>query len=158
MSRGCMEGGKRSQTNKGGKKKARPLRALTLSPVELARLCANVAVAHKAEEPVILNVTEMASFTDYFVILSGRSTRHVQAVAEHIDEALREHHLKLMGAEGLAEGQWVLLDAGDVIVHIFYHPVRAFYDLESLWAEARHVDLTGRKRKRRNSIQPEADS
>jgi len=153
-----MEGVKKSQTKKGGKKKARPLRALTLSPVELARLCADVALAHKAEEPVILNVTEMASFTDYFVILSGRSTRHVQAVAEHIEEALREHHLKLMGAEGLVEGQWVLLDAGDVIVHIFYHPVRAFYDLEGLWAEARHVELIGTKRKRRASVKPEADS
>jgi len=153
-----MEGGKESQTKKAGKKRARPLRALTLSPVEIARLCVEVAVAHKAEEPLILNVTEMASFTDYFVILSGRSTRHVQAVAEHIGKALHEHHLKLMGAEGLAEGQWVLLDAGDVIVHIFYHPVRAFYDLEGLWAEALHVDLTRATRKRRASVRPEADS
>jgi ribosome-associated protein len=153
-----MEGSKESQTKKAGKKRARPLRAFTHSPVEIARLCAEVAVAHKAEEPLILNVTEMASFTDYFVILSGRSTRHVQAVAEHIQNALHEHHLKLMGAEGLAEGQWVLLDAGDVIVHIFYHPVRAFYDLEGLWAEALHVDLTRATRKRRASVRPEADS
>ena len=153
-----MEGAKRSQTKKAGKKRARPLRALTLSPVEVARLCAEVAVAHKAEEPVILNVAEMASFTDYFVILSGRSTRHVQAVAEHIEKALHEHHLKLMGAEGLAEGQWVLLDAGDVIVHIFYHPVRVFYDLEGLWAEALQVDLTGATIKRPASVRPETDS
>ena len=152
-----MEGVKKSQTKKAGKKRARPLRALTLSPVEIARMCAEVAVAHKAEEPLILNVAEMASFTDYFVILSGRSTRHVQAVAEHIEKALHEQHLKLMGAEGLAEGQWVLLDAGDVIVHIFYQPVRAFYDLEGLWAEARPVDLTGTARKRRASVRPEAD-
>jgi ribosome-associated protein len=153
-----MAGVKKSQTKKAGKKRARPLRALTLAPVEIARLCAEVAMAHKAEEPVILNVAEMASFTDYFVILSGRSTRHVQAVAEHIEEALDEHHLKLLGAEGLVEGQWVLLDAGDVIVHIFYHPVRAFYDLEGLWAEALHVDITGATRKRPRSARPEADS
>ncbi len=153
-----MEGVKRSQTKKAGKKRARPSRALGLSPVEVARLCAEVAVAHKAAEPVILNVAEMASFTDYFVILSGRSTRHVQAVAEHIEKALHERHLKLMGAEGLGEGQWVLLDAGDVIVHIFYHPVRAFYDLEGLWADALHVDLTGATRKRPASVRPEADS
>ena len=152
-----MEGVKKSQTKKAGKKRARPLRALTLSPVEIARMCAEVAVTHKAEEPLILNVAEMASFTDYFVILSGRSTRHVQAVAEHIEKALQEHHLKLMGAEGLAEGQWVLLDAGDVIVHIFYHPVRAFYDLEGLWAEARHVDLASTARKRPTLVQPETD-
>ena len=152
-----MEGVKTSQTKKAGKKRARPLRALTLSPVEIARMCAEVAVAHKAEEPLILNVAEMASFTDYFVILSGRSTRHVQAVAEHVEKALHEHHLKLMGAEGLAEGQWVLLDAGDVIVHIFYHPVRAFYDLEGLWAEARHVELAGTASKRPTLVQPETD-
>jgi ribosome-associated protein len=151
-----MEGVKRSQRKNSGKKRAPSLRALP--PVEIARLCAEVAVAHKAEEPVILNVADMASFTDYFVILSGRSTRHVQAVAEHIEKALNEHHLRLMGAEGLAEGQWVLLDAGDVIVHIFYHPVRAFYDLEGLWAEALHVDLTRAKRKRPTSVRPEADS
>jgi len=152
-----MEGVKTSQTKKAGKKRARTRRALTLSPVEIARMCAEVAVAHKAEEPLILNVAEMASFTDYFVILSGRSTKHVQAVAEHVEKALHEHHLKLMGAEGLAEGQWVLLDAGDVIVHIFYHPVRAFYDLEGLWAEARHVDLAGAARKRPTLVQPETD-
>jgi ribosome-associated protein len=151
-----MEGVKRSQRKKGGEKRAHSLRAL--APVEIARLCAKVAVAHKAEEPVILNVAEMASFTDYFVILSGRSTRHVQAVAEHIEKALHEHDLELMGAEGLAEGQWVLLDAGDVIVHIFYQPVRAFYDLEGLWSEALHVDLTRATRNRPTSVRPEADS
>lgn len=154
-----MEGGRKSDTaTKAGKRKPRPARALTLSSIEIARLCADVAVAHKAEEPVILNVAEMASFTDYFVILSGRSTRHVQAVADHIEKALHEQHLKLMGVEGRAEGQWVLLDAGDVIVHIFYHPVRSLYDLEGLWAEARHVDLIGMRRKRRVTIQPETDS
>jgi ribosome-associated protein len=152
-----MEGGKQSQPKKRGKKEVRPLRALTLAPVEIARLCASVAVAHKAEEPVILNVTEMASFTDYFVILSGRSSRHVQAVAEHVEKALQDHRVQLMGAEGLAEGQWVLLDAGDVIVHIFYHPVRAFYDLEGLWADAGPVDLSDTTRKRRKPTRPDAE-
>jgi ribosome-associated protein len=152
-----MEAGRKSETRKtGAKKKPAPAGAMPLAPIELARLCATVAVAHKAEEPVILQVTEIANFTDYFVILSGRSTRHVQAVAEHIKEALHERHLRLMGVEGLAEGQWVLLDAGDVIVHIFYHPVRDFYDLEGLWAEAPYVDLAAARRKRRKPIYPDA--
>jgi len=56
-----------------------------------------------------------------------------------------------MGVEGLAEGQWVLLDAGDVVVHIFYHPVRGFYDLEGLWAEAPQVELNAVRRKRRKA-------
>ena len=154
-----MEAGRTAETKtKGGKKRPRRARNLTLAPLEIARLCANVGMAHKAEKAVILEVTEMASFTDYFVILSGRSTRHVQAVAEHIEKALHEQQLKLLGVEGLTEGQWVLVDAGDVIVHIFYHPVRSFYDLEGLWAEARHVDLTGTRRKRRTPIQSETDS
>jgi ribosome-associated protein len=153
-----MEGGKESDTRKRGvKKKAAPAEAVPLAPVELARLCATIAVAHKAEEPVILQVTEVANFTDYFVILSGRSTRHVQAVAEHIERALHERHLKLMGVEGLAEGQWVLLDAGDVIVHIFYHPVRGFYDLEGLWAEAPQVDLASARKKRLKHARPDAE-
>jgi ribosome-associated protein len=148
-----MEAGRKSETRKkGAKKKTAPSGATPLTSVELARLCATVAVAHKAEEPVILQVTEVASFTDYFVILSGRSTRHVQAVAEHIERALHERQLRLMGVEGLAEGHWVLLDAGDVVVHIFYHPVRGFYDLEGLWADAPQVDLAAvRKKSRRHA-------
>ena len=153
-----MAAGRKSDTRKKGtKKEAAPTRRPTpLASVELARLCATVAVAHKAEEPVILHVTEVASFTDYFVILSGRSTRHVQAVAEHIEKALHERHLRLMGVEGLAEGQWVLLDAGDVVVHIFYHPVRGFYDLEGLWAEAPQVDLAAARKKRRKPTHRDA--
>jgi ribosome-associated protein len=154
-----MEAGRTSErTAKTGKKRPRRARNLTLAPLEIARLCAKVGVAHKAEEPVILDVTEMASFTDYFVILSGRSTRHVQAVAEHIEKALQEQQLKLLGVEGLTEGQWVLVDAGDVIVHIFYHPVRSLYDLEGLWAEARYVGLTGIRGNRGTLTESESDS
>lgn len=153
-----MEVGRKAENRKkGAKKETAPAGAIPLASVELARLCATVAVAHKAEEPIILQVTEVASFTDYFVILSGRSTRHVQAVAEHIEKALHERHLRLMGVEGLAEGQWVLLDAGDVVVHIFYHPVRGFYDLEGLWAEAPHVDLAAARKKRRKPAHRNAE-
>ncbi|MEJ2366716.1 MAG: ribosome silencing factor, partial [Deltaproteobacteria bacterium] len=73
---------------------------------------------------------------------SGRSTRHVQAIAEHIEAALSQRRVKPLGIEGLLEGHWVLLDLNDVVVHIFYHPVRAFYDLEGLWWEARQVDFS----------------
>jgi ribosome-associated protein len=153
-----MQGARKSETRKRGvKKEAASTGAVALAPVELARLCATIAVAHKAEEPVILQVTEIANFTDYFVILSGRSTRHVQAVAEHIEKGLHERHLRLMGVEGLAEGQWVLLDAGDVVVHIFYHPVRGFYDLEGLWAEAPQIDLASARKKRRKPAHPDAE-
>ena len=113
-----------------------------LPPLEKALLCAQVASDHKAEDTLIYEVAEIVSFTDYFVICSGRSTRHVQSIAEHIEMTLGQRRLKPMGLEGLPEGQWVLLDYNDVIVHIFYQPMRAFYDLEGLWWEARQVEVS----------------
>jgi ribosome-associated protein len=110
--------------------------------LEKAVLCAEVATAHKAEKPLICEVGEVVGYSDYFVICSGRSTRHVQALAEHIEAALAQRRVKPMGVEGLAEGHWVLLDLNDVIVHIFYHPMRAFYDLEGLWWEARQIEFS----------------
>jgi len=110
--------------------------------LEKAMLCAEVAAAHKAERPLIWEVTDLVGYADYFVICSGRSTRHVQAIAEHIEAALSQRRVKPLGIEGLIEGHWVLLDLDDVVVHIFYHPVRAFYDLEGLWWEARQVEFS----------------
>jgi ribosome-associated protein len=109
---------------------------------EKAILCAEVAAAHKAENPLVWKVDEVVDYTDYFVICSGRSTRHVQALAEHIEAALAQRRVKPMGVEGLLDGHWVLLDLNDVVVHIFYHPMRAFYDLEGLWWEARQIEFS----------------
>ena len=113
-----------------------------LSPFKKARLCAQVAADHKAENTLIYEVAEIVSFADYFVICSGRSTRHVQSIAEHIEVALGQRRVKPLGVEGLTEGQWVLVDYNDVIVHVFYNPMRAFYDLEGLWWEARQVEFS----------------
>jgi ribosome-associated protein len=110
--------------------------------LEKAMLCAEVAAAHKAERPLICEVAEVVGYTNYFVICSGRSTRHVQAIAEHIEAALAQRRVKPMGVEGLLEGHWVLLDLNDVIVHIFYQPMRACYDLEGLWWEARQIEFS----------------
>ena len=117
-----------------------------LEPLKKAQLCAQVATDHKAEDTLIYEVAEIMSFADYFVICSGRSTRHVQSIAEHIDGALGQRRVKPMGVEGLTEGQWVLLDYNDVIIHIFYEPMRAFYDLEGLWWEARQVEFSETRR------------
>lgn len=113
-----------------------------LSPFKKARLCAQVAADHKAENTLIYEVAEIVTFADYFVICSGRSTRHVQSIAEHIEVALGQRRVKPLGVEGLTEGQWVLVDYNDVIVHVFYNPMRAFYDLEGLWWEARQVEFS----------------
>lgn len=109
------------------------------SSLEIARLLSKTALDNKAENLVILDVHELSSFTDYFVIMSGRSTRHVQGLAEAIDAQLRSKRVKQSNTEGLREGQWVLLDFNDVVVHIFYAEARAFYDLEGLWHDAPRV-------------------
>lgn len=118
-----------------------PKKAKKLAPLEKALFCAQVAADHKAESLLVYHVSEIASFADYFVICSGRSTRHVQGIAEHIEAALGQLKVKPLGVEGLTEGQWVLLDYNDVIVHIFYEPMRVFYDLEGLWWEARQIEF-----------------
>ncbi len=112
---------------------------LEKSGLELAQICASAALATQAEELVILDVRGLTSFTDYFVIMNGKSTRHVQALAEAVEGALRSKRVSASTAEGIAEGQWVLLDFDDVVVHIFYHEQRKFYNLEGLWSEAKPI-------------------
>ncbi len=107
-----------------------------------AFLCAKLADDSKAENIVILDVEQICSYADYFVICSGRSSRQVQGIADNIEEELRKQGIKPLGIEGWREGLWVLMDYGDVIVHIFYDPVREMYDLESLWAEAKTISIS----------------
>lgn len=111
------------------------------SGLEIAKACAQVALDHKAEDIIILDVQGMASFTDYFVIMSGRSTRHVQSLAETLEGELRSKRVNTAKAEGLQEGMWVLLDFDEVVVHIFYYDQRSFYDLEGLWHDAARIRL-----------------
>jgi ribosome-associated protein len=113
----------------------------TQSGFELATTCAQIAADAKAEDLIVLDVTGISSFADYFVIMNGRSTRHVQGIAESIENQLRTKRIKATHAEGLQEGMWVLLDFDDVVVHIFYHEQRSFYDLEGLWHDAKKVEI-----------------
>jgi ribosome-associated protein len=106
---------------------------------ELAQICAGAALDTQAEDLVILDVRGLTSFTDYCVIMSGKSTRHVQALAEAVERTVRSKRVQASSAEGLAEGLWVLLDFDDVIVHIFYHEQRKFYNLEGLWSDAKRI-------------------
>jgi len=108
---------------------------------ELAELAAQVLAARKAQEPVVIAVKGLCSFADYFIICSGASQRQVAALARHVEEALAQVGVKPLGLEGLEESQWVLMDYHDVVIHIFIQPLREFYDLEGLWAEAPRVAL-----------------
>lgn len=107
-----------------------------------ALLCASYALDKKAENLRILEVRGLSSLTDYLVIASGRSDRQVQAIAEAVRVGLKlEHGSATLGVEGMKEGRWVLLDYGDVMVHVFQEPVRLFYDLDGLWRDAKEVPV-----------------
>ncbi len=118
---------------------------------EKAFLCARAALDHKAIDLVILSIQNLSSFADYFVICSGNSDRQVQAIASHIEEKLAKEGLYPLGIEGKREGRWVLLDYGEVVVHVFYQPVREFYDLERLWADAPRVIFPPQPRRRKRT-------
>jgi ribosome-associated protein len=93
----------------------------------------------KALDMVVLDVRGLSSFADNFIICSGRSHRQVTAIAEFVQKELKSKGIHPLGIEGLREGHWVLMDYGDVIIHIFYEPIRTFYDLEGLWADAKRI-------------------
>ncbi|HVN83680.1 MAG TPA: ribosome silencing factor [Candidatus Binatia bacterium] len=108
---------------------------------ETALLCVRFALEKKAYDVVLLEVSELTSLADYFLVCTGRSDTQVQAIAQGIEEQLGRLGIRLLSVEGLNRGQWALMDFGDVVVHIFYEPVREFYDLERLWSQAPHVTL-----------------
>ena len=105
-----------------------------------ALLCAREAWRFKALDLMVLDVSRFSSFADYFIICSGKSSRQVQGIADNLENELKNRGIYPIGTEGKREGHWVLMDYGDVIVHIFYEPVRYFYDLESLWSDAAKID------------------
>lgn len=103
---------------------------------EKAEIILRAALSKKALDPVLIRLEGLTSLADYFLIVSARSGRQVKAVAEAILMDARQHRLERFSAEGVQEGNWALLDYGDVVVHVFQTPIREFYDLEGLWAEA----------------------
>lgn len=106
-----------------------------------ALLISGHALDRKAYDLILLEVGEVTSVADYFIICSGRSDRQVQSIAQGIDLNLKKEGATPISVEGMSRGQWVLMDYSDVIVHIFYQPVREFYDLEGLWSHATRVEL-----------------
>lgn len=110
---------------------------------DLALFLAERLADKKAFDITILDVEKLVSYTDFFIIASGRSDRQVQALAEHVTSGYRERvGRRPLGTEGADRGGWALLDFGDVIVHIFREQERAFYDLEGLWEDAPRLAFT----------------
>ncbi len=104
-------------------------------------LLTRAALEKKAGDLVVMEVRELTSIADYFILCSGRSDRQVQSIAQGIEESLRRTGLSPLSIEGASRGHWILMDFSDVIVHIFYEPVREFYDLDGLWGHAPRVNL-----------------
>lgn len=121
----------------GARKKPAPAR-LPENPraKALAQRIAALVLDKKAQDILILDVRGKASYADYVVLASGESERQVSAMAEHVEVKLKVEGTRPVGTEGYDTGRWVLLDYGEVVAHLFFTEVRAFYDLEGLWADA----------------------
>jgi len=115
-----------------------------LDSLELARLCAEVASDKKCEDVLLLDVTQRTVLSDYFLIATARNRRQLRAVADGIAREVAALGGRPRRIEGSGGERWVLLDLGDVVVHVFDPEARAYYDLESLWADAPRVPLKGK--------------
>ena len=113
-------------------------------------LYVKAVLGKKAINVVALDVSELTSYADVFIICSGSSNRQVSAIAEFIQADLKKHKIKPLSVEGTKDGHWVLLDYGHVIIHVFYEPVRHFYDLEGLWIDAQRI-MTPSLKKHKNT-------
>ncbi len=109
---------------------------------------AKAAISKKGFNLIILEIGKVNPFTDCFLLISGRSDRHVQAIADAVYETLKKARCSILGVEGYEEGKWVLIDGGDVVIHIFQETTRSYYDLEGLWIDAPKVQVKGEEAER----------
>lgn len=130
--------------NPNGMKEAEKTEALSpLGTEDLVEKIATLSWEKKALNLRALRVFELVNYTDWFVVMSARSDRQVAAICDHIQDSIQdEEGRKPLSVEGREKNQWVVLDYGDAVVHIFYEPVRVFYDLERLWEEAPELPLS----------------
>ena len=98
-------------------------------------------IGHARLLPLLLDVSGRATYTDFIGVVSGRSDRQVDAIAENVRDVMERRGWRLLGREGSGNGRWTLLDFGDVVLHVFYHPVREIYDIEGLWIDAPRIQL-----------------
>jgi len=102
---------------------------------------AGATLEKKAEDVVVLDLRKASSFTDYFVLASGNNQKQVLAIADSVLESLREEGLRPKHLEGYPRQEWILLDYGGLVVHVFTRPLRSFYDLERLWGGAARLEM-----------------
>ena len=110
----------------------------------IEQLICDTLIDAKGQDIRVLDVRKVTDFTDFMVIVSGTSNRHVVSMAEKVREKLRDFGRKALGTEGEKPGDWVLVDFGDVVVHIMRPQTRDFYNLEKLWSDGERADVAGR--------------
>lgn len=117
----------------------------SIGPAEAKELILQSLDMDKAEDIVCISLSDSTGLADYMVIASGTSTRHVNALAKKLEERLNIKGLRGIKTEGLSQCDWVVMDAGDVIVHLFRPEVRSFYNIEKMWASPNpaHLDIVG---------------
>ena len=115
-----------------------------LSPKKIALLIADFASERKGENIIILDMRKVTNFCDFFVICSGSSDRRVKGIAEGIIDSLEKRYIKVYHAEGQQQASWIVIDLGDILVHIFDNDTRDFYGLEHLWQDATRVEYNKR--------------
>lgn len=115
------------------------MEGVLLDPGQLARAAVDIASDKKASDVILLDIRDVTTIADYFVICNGSNRRQIQAIADAIEEQLVEQGARVLHREGVSDVGWILLDFGDVIVHIFGPKEREYYRLESLWSEAKTV-------------------
>ena len=113
---------------------------------------ASSAEDKKCEDLLILDIRKVSDISDFFVICSGSSKRHVLAISDGINEALKKKRLSCYNIEGYEHGLWIILDYIDVVAHIFYKETREFYSLETLWGDAKKVSLPKKRRKSKSRV------
>lgn len=114
---------------------------MPLSPQAVVNIAVQAAENRKALDVTVLDIREVSIIADYFVICSGRTGTQVQAIVENIQEELKDKGMLALRREGFREANWVLLDYGDVIIHVFQGAEREFYNIERLWGDARIVGV-----------------
>jgi ribosome-associated protein len=131
---------------------------VSADPLKLAELddrvtrALSAASEKKAIDPTVLDLRGIASFTDFFVICTGANRRQVQAIADEVVEQLKRHGHPASRVEGYQNAEWILVDYGDFVVHVFDDKARRFYDLERLWREARRLDVSSEDLARTGSL------
>lgn len=125
------------------KKPRKAATPLSAGPAQVALAIATAALEKKASDIEIIDLAGKADYTDYLVLMTGGSDRHVRALADYIQEELETKKVKALSVEGISAANWILLDFGDVVAHVFQESTRAVYDIEGLWLDASRVPVAG---------------